>query len=146
MNSKIQKVGFFLLVCYTLLLSFWMFFGFGRYTYPEFRYNLIPFSTIRIFLNFDQFNTNMWIINLIGNIGVFIPFGILLPLIIKGRIVLSYIFFIIGVFVLELIQMLSRRGSFDIDDLLLNSVGFVIGYGIYKIIILWLNLNKSTTT
>lgn len=145
MNSKIQKVGFFLLVCYTLLLSFWMFLGFGRYTYPEFRYNLIPFSTIRIFLNFDQFNTNMWAINLIGNIGVFVPFGILLPVVLQGRIVLSYINFIIGMFVLELIQLLSRRGSFDIDDLLLNSVGFVIGYGTYKIIVLWLNSNNSKT-
>jgi len=120
-----------------------MIFGFGRHTYPEYRYNLIPFSTIKIFLNFDQFNTNMWVINLIGNIGVFVPFGILLPVVIKGKIVLSYINFIIGVFVLELIQLLSRRGSFDIDDLLLNSVGFVIGYGIYTIIVLWLNSDNS---
>ncbi len=143
MKSKIQKFGFFLLVCYTLLLSFWMFFGFGRYTYSEFRYNLIPFSTIRIFLNFDHFNTNMWVINLIGNIGVFVPFGILVPIVLQRRIVRSYITFIIGIFVLELIQLLSRRGSFDIDDLLLNSIGFVIGYGIYKIIVLWLNSNNS---
>lgn len=144
MKSMIRKVGFFLLVCYTFLLSFWMLFGFGRYKYPEFRYNLIPFSTIRHFINFNQFNTNIWVINLIGNIGVFVPFGILLPVVLQGRMVRSYVNFIIGMFVLELSQLLSRRGSFDIDDLLLNSVGFIIGYGIYRMVVLWVKSKKGS--
>lgn len=133
MKTNMQKVGLFLLVCYTLLLIFCMFFAFGRYTYPEFQYNIIPFETIKLFLNFNQFNTSIWVINLIGNIGVFVPFGILLPIVLKQGIGPSYVKFIVGIFVLELIQLLSRRGSFDIDDLILNSVGFLIGYGIYKI-------------
>lgn len=135
----IKRVAPFILVGYIFLLSYWMFFGFGRYTYSEFRYNLLPFSTIKLFLNFGQFSISMWIINLIGNIGVFVPFGILFPVIFQGTFVKSYVNFIIGVFLLEMIQLLSRRGIFDIDDLLLNSVGFVIGYGIYRTLISWPN-------
>lgn len=136
--KRIRKVGLFLLVCYMCLLIFWMFFGFGRYTYSEFRYNLIPFSTIEDFLNFNQFNTKRWVINLIGNVGVFVPFGILLPFVFEERIGRLYVKFIIGLFVLELTQLLSRRGVFDIDDLLLNSVGFIVGYGSYRIIVKYL--------
>lgn len=140
----IKRTALFVLVGYISLLIFWMFFGFGRYTYLEFRYNLIPFSTIKHFLNFDQFSTSMWVINLIGNIGVFVPFGILLPVIFQGRIVKSYVSFIVGMLTLEITQLLSRRGIFDIDDLLLNSVGFVIGYGIYRIGVLWLDSKKDS--
>jgi len=35
---------------------------------------------------------------------------------------------------LELTQLLSKRGSLDVDDVILNSLGFLIGYGIYKAI------------
>ncbi len=141
--KRIQKAGLFLLVSYTFLLIFWMFFGFGRYTYPEVRYNLIPFSTVGDFLNFSQFHTKTWVINLIGNIGVFVPFGILLPLVFQGPMARLYVKFISGVFVLETIQLFSRKGVFDVDDLILNSVGFVVGYGIYKVArrILWTQLH-----
>lgn len=108
--KRIRKVGLMLLVSYTVLLIYWMFFGFGRYTYPEFRYNLIPFSTLGNFLNFNRFNTKIWVINLIGNIGVFAPFGILFPIVFKERMIQQYLKFITGIFLLELIQLLSRRG------------------------------------
>lgn len=141
--KRVQKAGLFLLVCYIFLLGFWMFFGFGRYTYSEFRYNLIPFVTVEDFLNFNQFNGKTWAINLIGNIGVFVPFGILFPLVFQGQMVRLYIKFIVGIFVLELMQLLSKRGVFDVDDLLLNSVGFIIGYGSYKIVAMWMNSKKG---
>jgi glycopeptide antibiotics resistance protein len=112
-----------------------MLFGFGRsYTYAEFRYNLIPFSTIRHFLQFDRFNTNIWVINLLGNVGVFIPYGILLPFILEARFRKSIMIFLVGIIILELLQLVTRRGSFDIDDIILNTLGFFIGYGLYKIL------------
>ena len=137
--KRIRKVGLVLLVSYTILLIYLMFFGFDRYTFPEFRYNLVLFSTLRSLLNFNQFNTKTWIINLIGNIGVFVPFGILFPIVLRGSIIQLYIKFITGIFFLELIQLLSRRGVFDVDDLLLNSVGFIIGYVSYRIITMYID-------
>ncbi|MNR04386.1 VanZ like family protein [compost metagenome] len=94
--------------------------------------------TISHFLEFDRFNVNVWIINLIGNIGVFVPFGILLPLICKGKLIKSYIVFLSGLILLEAIQLFSRRGGLDIDDVILNTVGFIIGFGFFRIIKGWL--------
>ncbi len=81
----------------------------------------------------DRMGTRTWIINLIGNIGVFVPFGVFLPLMMRGRLIKALVAFVIGVLILESAQLLSKRGSFDIDDLILNSFGFIFGYGAYLV-------------
>jgi glycopeptide antibiotics resistance protein len=42
------------------------------------------------------------------------------------------IFMIILLFIIEVVQLVTRRGSFDIDDFILNMVGALIGFGIWK--------------
>lgn len=46
-------------------------------------------------------------------------------------------FYFLAAFILilsaEVVQLISRRGVFDIDDLLLNMLGSIMGYGIYKL-------------
>ena len=79
--------------------------------------------------NFD-FYLNEWIknilnnktifINVVGNIVLFIPLGIIF----KSNIVYSYIL----VIAFESLQVIFKRGIFDIVDLILNSVGITIGY------------------
>jgi glycopeptide antibiotics resistance protein len=118
-------------------------FGFGRAQQAEYMYNLKPFSTISHFIQFDNFNTKTSIINLFWNIGVFIPFGILMPMILKLRLYKLFVVFLCILFVLELIQLISRRGSLDIDDFILNSIGFFIGYGIYRTIALRVNSSRG---
>jgi len=108
-----------------------MIWGFGRRVHSQYMYNLIPLSTIKQFLQISNFNSNTWIINLIGNIGVFIPFGILIPLSFRGRYIKLLGIFSSGLLVLETLQLLTKRGSFDVDDFLLNTVGVTIGYLIY---------------
>jgi len=130
MKSLHKKCMLVLLVSYILILSYWMMFGFGRIPHSEYMYNLKPFSTIRLYLQTDHFNTRTWVINLLGNVGVFIPFGILLPLIIQSKIVRTFIIFLFGLLILETLQLLTMRGSLDIDDIILNSLGFFIGYWI----------------
>lgn len=73
---------------------------------------------------------------MVGNVGVFVPFGVLLPLFLKeGRLLLkSLCLFLSGVFVLESLQLLTKRGSWDIDDFILNTLGFLLGYGLYLIL------------
>ncbi|MNP84383.1 VanZ like family protein [compost metagenome] len=41
--------------------------------------------------------------------------------------------FLLGVVFLEGLQLVFKRGSFDVDDLILNAAGFLLGVGIYKI-------------
>ncbi|PZD96197.1 VanZ family protein [Paenibacillus sambharensis] len=124
-----------LLLIYTCLLVYWMFFAFDRsegMVRRGYSYNLTPFSTILQFLNIQQYNVKIWATNLIGNVGVFLPYGILLPVVVRQ---LKFRWFLAGfilwITLVELIQMLSRRGSFDIDDVILNSLGACIGWAAY---------------
>ena len=99
--------------------------------------NFVPFKTISTYIMamFDgSLNLGIPIKNLIGNLIMFLPMGIYLPYYIKkinkvGRFTFSMI---ILLFVIEVTQLVTRRGSFDIDDFILNMVGALIGFGIWK--------------
>lgn len=39
----------------------------------------------------------------------------------------------LGIVILEILQLVLKRGSFDVDDLILNAAGFMLGFGIYKL-------------
>lgn len=71
--------------------------------------------------------------NIFMNYVMFMPIGFLLPLGIKrlskcGRTVLFAFGFS---FAIELVQFLTKRGMFELDDLLGNTLGALIGYGIF---------------
>lgn len=91
--------------------------------------NFVPFRTISSYVSHPS-NQNIAIKNVVGNIILFIPFGFLLPAI-AGRklnfIQLITFSFLLSLFI-ELIQLFSRIGSFDVDDLLLNTLGAILGF------------------
>ena len=95
------------------------------------RINCIPFRNI-----IDYEIRREAVINIIGNICLFIPTGILLPVLYRRldsfRKVLSA-----GAglsLVIEIIQLLLPNSVTDIDDLILNTAGVAIGYGIYMLV------------
>lgn len=99
--------------------------------------NLVPFETIRLYIQAiddGTLNADIPIKNLAGNLLLFLPMGIYVPLFVKSvnRIGKFVGFMTALLFTLELIQLVSRRGSFDIDDFMLNLVGALIGYGIWN--------------
>lgn len=134
MKSRVTIPALILLIGYSLLLGYWMLWGFGRTTQPGYRYNLVPFITITSY--FPIRTMSSWI-NIVGNIAVFMPFGVLLPLAFRIRFLKSLGFFLAGLCLLEVTQLLSRRGSLDVDDIILNSVGFTLGYGLFCFIMKW---------
>ena len=134
MNKYIKGLCLLFFIIYVAILAYMMLFSFSRLPREGYSYNLVPFTTIKTFMNFKHFNTDIWVINLIGNVGVFIPLGILLPILLRYKWFTSYIVFLCIIAVLELAQLLTRRGSLDIDDFILNSVGFFIGYLLYKLV------------
>lgn len=75
-----------------------------------------------------------WIIFMfLGNILLFLPLGFLLPIVWNKKSFANYICAgIITSVALELIQPIMGR-SFDIDDLITNTIGFIIGYLLYII-------------
>ena len=78
--------------------------------------------------------TRLFYRNIIGNILMFIPFGFFTSYYLKLERK-SFVFFlsVIVAVVIELIQLRIGR-AFDIDDILLNVVGSMIGYFLYRII------------
>lgn len=93
-------------------------------------YNLYPFWTIHHLLADSQkYTWQEWYKNLFGNIVLFVPLGIYLPLWNKrlwhaGRLALAVIALI---FVVESLQLLAMVGTFDVDDIILNTFGAEIG-------------------
>lgn len=99
-------------------------------------YNLIPFREIYRFLtNADVVGLKASLYNILGNIGIFIPLGILFPYVNHRKdrwiSIIVYGFFIS--FLIESIQLILAIGSFDVDDLILNTLGAMIGYMFYRI-------------
>ena len=97
----------------------------------SYRYNLVPLKEIKRFLcNTDTLGWKPVILNVVGNVVAFIPFGYFLPRLFKYRIKFiraALITFDLSL-AIEIIQLLTRVGSLDVDDLFLNTIGGVIGY------------------
>jgi len=89
--------------------------------------NLIPFKEISRY----DIGSKMFIYNVVGNILIFIPFGYFISRYIKPKRVLPIIInSLITSITVEIVQLNIGR-SFDIDDVLLNLVGAIIGYFLY---------------
>jgi glycopeptide antibiotics resistance protein len=97
--------------------------------------NYIPFYTVPFYVSgIDKLRYTKE--NLVGNIVLFFPFGILLPLLFKNISSFRKVFaitFAISL-CLELIQLFAILGNFDVDDLLLNLLGASLGFGTYILI------------
>ena len=90
-KRRVKKLGriFFVLyiVCAVYFLFFSDFMDRGMVS-DEYRYNLRPFFEIRRFLtNINHVGKKSLIINVVGNVVCFMPFGYLLPTITKNKIV-----------------------------------------------------------
>ena len=101
----------------------------------DYHYNLVLFKEIKRFWNYrNQLGIFSAFANLAGNILIFIPFGFFMPVACVRRNILATTieaFFLS--FAIEVIQLVTKVGCFDVDDLLLNTLGGVIGYIIFLI-------------
>lgn len=104
--------------------------------YIERNVQMIPFRSIqelsRVIVD-DTFSVNARVlsaINIIGNIFIMMPLGLLLPNVSERmKRPLYFLFFTIGcVLCIELLQLFGTVGTFDIDDIILNIVGALIGF------------------
>lgn len=146
MTQKQKKilVGMFCLYCLVML---WLLFGreisTGR-PYMENiagRVSLKPFHTILRQLKrcFDPgrpwLMRHSWI-NLTGNVFLFLPLGVFLPLLWEK---LDGFWRVVPVTALvmtlvEIAQVLTLLGRGDVDDVILNVAGAALGYGFYKLL------------
>ncbi|MDC7291157.1 VanZ family protein [Blautia schinkii] len=131
----IRRTGIVLFVIYVLLLMYFLFFSeeYGRVAEAEraYRYNLVPFVEIRRFWIYrEQLGIFALFTNIFGNVLGFIPFGFILPII--NRHMRSGFLIVLSGFGLsltvEVIQLVTKVGCFDVDDLILNTLGALVGY------------------
>lgn len=97
--------------------------------------NFVPFKTILVYLGGKE-DLRIAAENLLGNIIAFAPMGFLLPIITKKFRKVIYIFLIaLAVSLLiEILQFVFVLGSTDIDDVILNVSGALLGLCAYKVL------------
>ena len=136
----IRTLGTILFILYVLALIYFLFFSeeYGRAAMEErqYRYNLIPFVEIRRFWVYrKQLGVMAVVTNLFGNVIGFLPFGFILPVILdKMRSGWLIVLAGFGLSVtVEVIQLITKVGCFDVDDMILNTAGAALGYLLFFI-------------
>lgn len=138
--KRINILGLAALLGYVIFISWRLFFYAYSNNYrgqtTDVSYNIIFFKTILNYIqNSNHIGFDVLLYNLVGNVAAFMPLGFLLPLAFRRfNAVKTYLVAFTLIFLAEVLQLVSRRGVFDVDDLLLNMLGSIIGYGIYRLL------------
>ncbi len=140
-TRKVNLIGRILFVLYMLLALYIMFFSEKldrTMISSEYRYNLDIGSEIVRFWNMRHtYGWNVTLINLAGNVLCFIPFGFLFPTLsykrgYKNGVTVTLLAAVFSILI-ETAQLIAKVGAFDVDDIMLNTLGGVIGYIIFVI-------------
>lgn len=140
-TTRNQKLGWVIFILYLLALTYLMFFSemMGRTGNEQsaYAYNLELFKEIKRFYMYrKQLGMEAVLLNLAGNVVGFMPFGFFLPIVSRrGR--KWYNAWLLGFFLslcIETTQLVFKVGSFDVDDLLLNTLGGILGFIVYKVV------------
>ena len=138
-NNRIKVLRLVLFFCYLGGVIHLMFVSeaMGRTEISEcLRYNLVPFREMKRCIRYWEILGPISAgVNLFGNVAVFMPFGFLLPMFRDSlqkwyRTTALSLLFSLSI---ETLQLLTRRGSFDVDDLILNTLGGLAGYWCFLI-------------
>lgn len=130
----VKRAAWILFILYTLVLIYFLFLseGYGRtQDNGAYRYNLVLFREIkRFFIYRKQLGFESFVINIFGNVLAFVPFGLVLPIISsRNRKFFNILLLSLELtLTIELMQLLLKVGCFDVDDILLNTLGGIIGY------------------
>ncbi|MCR5703042.1 MAG: VanZ family protein [Eubacterium sp.] len=137
----VNIVGRILFVLYMALALYVMFFSesLDREKISEnYRYNLVFGTEIRRFWEMrHSYGWNVTLFNVVGNVLCFVPFGFLLPTLsskrgYKNGVTVTLLAAVFSALV-ETAQVVARVGAFDVDDIVLNTLGGIIGYIVFVI-------------
>ena len=135
--KKIQWGTVVFLIIYLMVLAYVCFWseGYGRTEVQNtYRYNLVPFKEIMRFYTYRELvGIQAFLLNLFGNVLAFIPVVVMVPIVSRKNRKFFRVLgltFLLSLFI-ECIQLIFKVGSFDVDDLILNTLGGVIGYVVF---------------
>ena len=135
LKKRLRLIGIILFVFYMAALMYFLFFADWYHHTPgaqwAYRYNIVPFREIRRFVRKgDRLGPASVFLNLAGNVLGFMPLGFFLPLIspvFRNGLRTVGLGFLLSLTV-ELVQLLTRTGCFDVDDIILNTGGALLGW------------------
>ncbi len=139
LKKGIRLSGSCLFLIYLTGLVYFLFFAesYGRgLEGAVYSYNLLPFREIRRYLTFREIlGMRSVILNLAGNILGFVPFGALVPLLARGmrRMWKTGLLGLEVSALVEVSQLLFHAGSCDVDDVILNTAGALLGYAVFRL-------------
>lgn len=142
-RRRIKISGACLFGVYVAGLIYFLFFaeGYGRgMDAAAYHWNIRPFHEICRYLRYRELlGARTVFLNLAGNVIGFMPFGMLLPVLVRDarrawRV--GVLGFEISTLV-ELFQLLFQVGCFDVDDIILNTTGALLGYWMFWIAGRW---------
>ncbi len=128
-------------------LCYFLFFAenYGRtFGQENYRYNLVPFREIERFWKYREQLGIRSFYNLAGNVLGFLPAGFFIPILWepkRGFLFTTCVTFQMSLAV-EVLQLVFRVGTFDVDDLILNTLGGILGYLLLTLLGKWRNHEK----
>jgi glycopeptide antibiotics resistance protein len=133
LRIRIKRFALLCLVLYFIFLGYITLFTYNYYVYGP-SVNLVIFDSIKLMLDSGDY----WLFfkNVIGNVLLFLPLGFLLPLINK-KMKKFFVMFVTGFYLsifIELLQFAFAKRIFDIDDILLNTIGTIVGFITFHIL------------
>lgn len=139
-RKRFRTICLVLFVLYVIAIVYFLLLSdiYGRVEgYDTYRYNLIPFVEIMRFLRSAMNGGSIAYVdvfmNLVGNVVAFIPFGALIRWARnrKTGFWIAVLYTFLFSFSIEVVQLFTKVGVFDVDDLILNTCGGAIGYACY---------------
>lgn len=101
--------------------------------------NLVPLETVKLYLRLLRPGASEGllrhaVVNLVGNVIMFVPLGWFLPAIWKKMQTFFKTFLLCAalICIVEGVQYITNLGSCDIDDLILNLAGATLGYILWR--------------
>ncbi|UQZ82081.1 VanZ like family protein [Paenibacillus konkukensis] len=133
-RQLVRAAAWVIFSSYTLFIIYLLFFGFSRSGRTERSYNIVPFKTVwSYFVYFRHYDLDIWIINVFGNVAAFVPFGFFIPWLFpsfnRWLAVAKLLFWLL--LAVETLQFVFKVGSFDVDDILLNVLGGLLGFALF---------------
>lgn len=133
----ITRIGWVLFAVYIAVLAYFLFFSEAlNRVGGSFEYNLTPLKEIkRAIWCYMNGRKDYFYLNAVMNVVAFMPFGFILPVVSpKNRkfVNIAALGFELTLLI-EILQLLLRVGCFDVDDLILNTLGAISGYILFAI-------------
>ncbi|MDY6221287.1 MAG: VanZ family protein [Candidatus Alectryocaccobium sp.] len=141
-NRHLYFIVFVVFIIYLAALCYMLFFAesFGRGHIPDGfdKINLVPFREMQRFISkWETVGAVSALLNTLGNVIGFIPLGIFVPILFKKtrRVWKQLLMGFMVSLAVETIQLVFDVGVFDVDDLILNTVGTIVGYALFRLIV-----------